>query len=384
MKIAYVTIYDSSDIHCWSGVGNYMLRSLQNGGFQTETIGNLRDKATFLCRTKENFYCKILSKTYHRDREPVLLKYYATQVERALATVSCDIVFSPGTIPIAYLQTEKPIVFWTDATFAGLIDFYPYWCNLCAETIKNGNQMEQLALSKCRLAIYSSEWAANTAIQNYDVDPSKVKVVPFGANLSCNRNLQAINLISKNKNFDTCKLLFMGADWFRKGGDIAIAVADLLNQRGIKTELHLVGDSPSGSLPGFVITHGFISKKTEAGRSLYDKLMTESHFLILPSRAECFGVVFAEASSFGLPSLATRVGGIPTAIQDEKNGHTFLLNESPKKYCDYIERFVSSKQQYNELALSSFREYFERLNWLSAGRKVYDLIQEFCGQPEGL
>ena len=107
-------------------------------------------------------------------------------------------------------------------------------------------------------------------------------------------------------------------------------------------------------------------------------LMTESHFLILPSRAECFGVVFAEASAFGLPSLSTKVGGIPTAIHDGKNGQTFSVDEDPETYCDYIEHFMSSKEAYTNLAVSAFKEYSTRLNWLSAGKKVCDLIHEFC------
>jgi glycosyltransferase involved in cell wall biosynthesis len=379
MKIAYITTYDSSDVHAWSGSGAYILRALQSSGFQNESIGNLIDKANVLYKLKKAIYSIVLSKTYLSGRDPAFLKYYASQVESALATVGCDIVFSPGTTPIAYLNTKKPIVFWTDATFAGMVDFYPGYKNLCNETIINGNRSEQLALSKCSLAIYCTEWAAKTAIQNYDVDPAKVRVVPFGANIDCNRNLQDINSTISNKNFETCKLLFIGVEWFRKGGDIALRVAEQLNQRGIRTELNIVGCNPPVSLPDFVKLHGFISKNTEEGRRLLDKLMNESHFLILPSKAECYGVVFAEASSFGVPSLATKVGGIPTAIQDGKNGKTFQLDENPEKYCDYIESLMSSKQGYYELALSSFREYSEKLNWFSAGKKVYDLIQEFCG-----
>jgi len=128
-----------------------------------------------------------------------------------------------------------------------------------------------------------------------------------------------------------------------------------------------------------VKNHGFISKKTEEGRKHLEQLFSDSHFLILPSQAECFGVVFAEASSFGLPSLATKVGGIPTAIQDGKNGWTFHIDETPEKYCDYIERFMISKDDYRGLALTCFQEYSERLNWHSVGTKVYDLMQEFCG-----
>jgi glycosyltransferase involved in cell wall biosynthesis len=312
------------------------------------------------------------------DREPIILRDYSSQVEKLLASIDYDIVFSPGTIPIAYVQTEKPLVVWTDATFAGTLHFYPLATNLCTETIKNGHKMEQLALSKCRIAIYTSEWAANTAIQNYDVDPAKVKVVPYGANINCDRNLDEINKIVDHKSFDSCKLLFLGVDWYRKGGDKALAVADLLTRRGIRTEFHIAGCNPPVRLPKFVEHHGFISKKTEEGRKRLDQLFSEAHFLILPSRADCVPVVFAEASSFGLPCLTTKVGGISTAIQDGKNGMTFSLDEDPDEYCDYIERFLSSKEEYRKLALSTFREYSGRLNWSAAGGRVYDLIREFC------
>ena len=106
--------------------------------------------------------------------------------------------------------------------------------------------------------------------------------------------------------------------------------------------------------------------------------MSDSHFLILPSRAECFGVVFAEASSFGLPSVATNTGGVSTAIRDGRNGQTFPLSASPAEYCNYIERLFLSKQAYRDLALSSFQEYSARLNWAAAGRQVCELVQALC------
>ncbi|MCZ8068258.1 MAG: glycosyltransferase family 4 protein [Microcystis sp.] len=380
MKIAYVTTYDSSDVHAWSGLGSYILRSLQDVGIQTESIGNLREGNIWALQSRlKKIYYKLQSRQYLRDRETGLLKYYAAQVTKRIAPLHPDIVFSAGTIPIAYLQTEQPIVFWTGSTFAGMINFYPEFTNLCSETIQNGNKMEQLALSRCRLAIYSSEWAANSAIHNYDVDPAKVKVVPYGANMNNDRDLNEIDKIIDKKDFDTCKLLFVGVDWHRKGGNKALTVAELLNKRGLRTELHIVGCTPPFSPPPFVKNHGFISKKTEEGRKHLEQLFSDSHFLILPSQAECFGVVFAEASSFGLPSLATKVGGIPTAIQDGKNGWTFHIDETPEKYCDYIERFMISKDDYRGLALTCFQEYSERLNWHSVGTKVYDLMQEFCG-----
>jgi hypothetical protein len=63
-------------------------------------------------------------------------------------------------IRIAYLCTEKPIIFWTDATVDGVVDFYPDFRNLCAAAIKNGTRMEQTALSMNPLAIDASDWGA--------------------------------------------------------------------------------------------------------------------------------------------------------------------------------------------------------------------------------
>jgi glycosyltransferase involved in cell wall biosynthesis len=332
---------------------------------------------------KKAFYRLLFSKRFDGDWLPERLKDYAAQAENSLARIQHDVIFSPGTIPIAYLKSNKPIVFWTDATFAGIRDFYQGSINLCPETIRNGNTAEQQALSKCRLAIYSSDWAANSAKKFYDVDPAKVKVVPFGANITSERTLQQLESILAAKNFDACKLLFLGVDWLRKGGDTALNVAKILNQRNIRTELHIAGCSPPGNFPDYVKQHGFIPKETLDGKKLFTQLMTEAHFLILPSRAECYGVVFAEASSFGLPSLATNVGGIPSAIRNGINGQTFATEESPEHYCDYIEKILSSKQAYNELARSSFREYSERLNWRVAGRTVHNLLSEFCSDHKG-
>ena len=378
MKIAYVTTYDASDIHSWGGSGYYISQTLKLSGFRIEYIGNLREKANTFFRAKTLIYRKLLRKNYLRDREPLILTSYAKQVEKALLRINPDVVFSPGTIPIAYLQTNKPIVFWTDATFAGMADYYPGFSNLCRESVRNGHRMEQEALSRCSLAIYTSEWAAKTAVDNYDVDPRKVKVVSFGANVSCNRTSRDVKDIITRKDLKVCKLLFIGVDWVRKGGDIALRTAQMLNNQGIPTELHIVGCAPPFDVPCFVTLHGFISKSTKEGRKQLNALWTESHFLILPSRADCLPMVLAEAGASGVPSLATNVGGIPMTIRDGKNGQLFAVEDGAKQYSDYITRVMSSKEQYQQLAMSSFREYIDRLTWPLAGEKVCELIHRFC------
>ncbi len=108
MKIAYVTTYNASDVHAWSGIGSHLLQAFQNIGLQTVSIGNLKIRNDLSYKLKGIFYRKLRSKKYLRDREPSLLIDYARQVEKRLAKTDYDIVVSPGTIPIAYLKTDRP------------------------------------------------------------------------------------------------------------------------------------------------------------------------------------------------------------------------------------------------------------------------------------
>ena len=380
MKIAYVTTYDPLNITNWSGIGYYIARALKNQSADIEYIGPLNEYSSFFIEFKQLIYRKIFNKGFQAERDPLVLKKYSEQVSQQLINIDADIVFSPSSLPLSYLECRQPIVFWTDSNFAAMLDFYPGFSNLCQATIKNGNRAEQATLTRSRLAFYASDWAAQTAQQSYQVDHSKVKVAPFGANLQTVWSFNEIKNIVKSRRKDRCQLLFLGVDWLRKGGDTAIKVVDALNNQGLKADLHIAGCDPmiDGPMPDFIKPHGFLNKSDPKDLAQITRLLAESHFLFLPSRAECFGIVFCEASAFGLPSLATRVGGIPTAVRDNINGKTFSLDADIQQYCHYISMLMSDFSLYQELALSSFNEYSTRLNWTVAGKTVMDLLEAHC------
>lgn len=374
MKLAFVTSYDSSNVRAWSGTIFNMLHGFKKSGICVETIDSLRDPYSVLFKAKRVVKNKLFKRNYLRDKEPLTLRSYAKQVERRLGHMKPNIVFSPGTMPIAYLHTDIPMIFWSDATFDGMIGFYPEFTNLCDETISNGRRMEQAALSKCRLAIYCSEWAARTAIENYEVDSKKVKVVPYGANLTYVPSPEEVQEAIQSRGTGVCKLLFVGVDWYRKGGPDALSVTSELNRRGLTVELWVVGCDPPSPLPSYVKTYGFLSKNDPEQNTILSSLYRASDFLLLPSEAESFGIVTAEASAFGLPALTTNVGGLPTAVRDGRNGQTFDRQSFVEACTDYILQILSSKERYHQLCVSSFDEYCERLNWQSAANSVLNLM----------
>ncbi|MDB9449953.1 glycosyltransferase family 4 protein [Dolichospermum circinale] len=381
MKIAYSTAYDARSLtgsNEWSGLGYYISQTLKNQGIDMEYLGPLQEPYIFsiVQKCKRRYYKSFQHTHYEKDADLLVLKGYADQLSKKLVATNADVIFSATIRPIVYLDCHQPIVFWTDATCAGLVDFYPQYNNLCQESLENWQMMERLALQKCKLAIYASEWAAQTAIDYYNADPNKVKVVPFGANIDSSRNFSEIKDLIESRPSNKCKLLFLGVDWFRKGGDVALKVAEELNKLGLNTELTVVGCQPivEGSLPSFVKPLGFISKSTNEGKERINQLLAESHFLILPSRAECYGVVFCEANSLGVPCISRKVGGIPTIIKPNVNGNLFDLNTEITEYCEYISRLFSNYSDYKNLALSSFNEYQSRLNWSVAGKTVQELL----------
>ena len=383
LRIAYVTLGDPHDIRTWSGLSYHIAESLKWQGAVIDYLGPLHTEETLMMRAKRKFYTQALGRNFMEEREPSVTRAYARQVAEKLALTSADVVLSTHTELLADFDCPLPIAYWTDSNFAGMLNFYPYFCNLHPETITTGHAMERRALQRCQLAIYTSEWAANDAIKTYGADPAKVKVVPFGANIICSRTGQDIRDLVAARTKDRCNLLFIGRIWDRKGGDVAMAVAKQLNDSGLPTRLTLIGSQPpNGPLPDYVRAAGFINKSTDEGRKRFDSLVAEAHFLIVPSRAEAFGLVFAEASSFGVPSLTTNVGGIPGVVRDGGNGRMFPLDAPVQAWCDHVRGLMADYPRYEQLALSAFHEYQTRLNWQVNGHKVYELLQEIVRPSE--
>lgn len=382
MKLAYVTTYDARNLkgsNEWSGTGYYIAEALKNQSLSIEYIGPLKDGLTWrsIHKLKRQYYTLFSKKNYQKDADTLTLKSYANQVKNRLKSTKSDIVFSATVNPITYLECRQPIVFWADGTFANIQNFYPVYSNLPQQVIKDWHQMEKLALQKCRLAIYSSDWAAKSAIYDYGVDSNKVKVVPFGANIEHLLTFETVKEAIESRSRDRCKLLFLGVDWVRKGGNVAYQVAEKLNQAGLKTELTIVGCQPlvNKPLPDFVKSLGYISKAAVAGKKQIQDLVLESHFLILPTLADCTPVVFCEANALGVPCLSTTVGGIPTMIRNDVNGRLFDKNADIDEYCNYITDLFTNYASYKNLALSAFHEYESRLNWRVAGQQVKNLLK---------
>lgn len=372
LRVTYVTTDDPEDVRAWSGTVHHIGRALEMAGLEMDYLGNLARPRLFVNKAINKLTrMSTFGELFPSERTYRMATLFAKRVREHVKRGYSDVVFSPGSIPIALLNTKRPKVFYTDATFASILDVYPEWAKYPRRYVQQGHDLEKRALDNCALAIYSSTWAARSAIEHYGMDPARVRVVPFGSNLSEIPEREEVQRSIAARDQETCELLFIGVAWERKGGPKVMDLARTLHEAGIRVRLHLVGSAPSGNrLPPYVVRHGFISKETSAGRAKLAELLSKAHFLLLPSVAECFGIVLCEANAFGVPALANDVGGIPEIVRNGVNGQLFAPDAPVLDWASAIAGWLKDRNAYERLAKGSRSEYEERLNWASAGTAI--------------
>jgi glycosyltransferase involved in cell wall biosynthesis len=377
MKVAYVTIADPADPYAWSGINHAIARALTAQGIEVIPIGPLKSTRVLLGKARSALTRPLPGHRYLWSIDPALLRTYARDAERLLADISCDLVFSPGSQVISFLETDRPMVFWTDAPFAAMRDYYAWYKGAGQSSRRHGQEVDDRALQRAAFACYSSRWAADAAIRGHGAEPRRVKVLPFGANLPSDVAEEEVPQLAKKRLSAPWRLLFVGVEWHRKGGDLVLATARVLHARGYPVELMVVGCQPPASvrpLPDWVKIEGFISQHTPAGQQRLAALFRSSLFFFMPSQAEAYGIVFCEANSFGVPCLSQATGGITSIIENGVNGQLFPPGASAEAYADYIIATACAPAQYEKLAVTSFQAFRDRLNW---GTSVAGLVKVF-------
>jgi glycosyltransferase involved in cell wall biosynthesis len=376
MKLIYATDINADNIHNWSGLSWYYRHMLEQAGCEVSVLDRTEMPPPVYFKLKMRLLNNVLHRQYSQRFSNKISRYYAKKIQEKAAPGS--VILSPNTVVLADLKGNYKKVLYADATFNSLLHLYPKYRRFTAECLREGEEIDRRAIKNADLLIYTSKWAADSAISHYGADPSKVFMVPFGANLDKLPTLEVVkNNITERIKSKHINLFFLGIDWIRKGGDYALRVATKLNELGYPATLHIAGvnDLPAHTNQEFIVNHGFISKATPEGQQALGKLLATSHFLILPTLADCTPVACSEASAFGVPCITSDVGGLKSVIMDNVNGHTFPLRNFVDEAVNYILHMTEQRNDYKALCCSSYHMFATELNWKSVGQKIVELIK---------
>jgi glycosyltransferase involved in cell wall biosynthesis len=151
----------------------------------------------------------------------------------------------------------------------------------------------------------------DSLIREYDVPADRITVVPPGINLrryACpDRQAQAARAGPLN-------VLFVGADFKRKGGDLLVEIARMPEFRDV--HFHLVTRSYQGPGADNLHVHDAIQSNSEPML----QLLRAADLYVLPTRADSHAIASLEAMAMGLPVVTTPVGGVPDIMEEGKTG----------------------------------------------------------------
>lgn len=369
LRIAYLSSADPHDKRSWSGIHNSVFRSLGKHCGDVEATGPWHPAFLLKAERGTAFLQRKLTRKrkdyYHTLR---IAKAYGRYFTNKLKQMKADCVFAvAASSELAFLETDLPVYYMADATFANMIGYYPFYSGLSERSIREGHEVQQRALDKAAHLFLPSMWTANSAINDYGINPAKIEVVPLGA------NVEDEPVFSPRDIDKQVHLLFIGVEWERKGGPVALKTLEELRKRNINARLTIVGCNPPLNHPHVTIIP-FLDKNDPEQRKKFNAIFSAAGFLTLPTTAECFGLVFCEASAFGVPSLATDTGGVNGAIKNGVNGILFSPTATGSDYADKIIEFTRQPDHLKALRKSSRALFEQSLNWDAWGKTVSKVL----------
>ena len=383
MRVAYVTVGKADDVQEWSGLNAAIRNSMIAQGCDVRSIDQLGTGYPLSLRIRKRLHALLFGTTYALERSPYAASRWSQAATSRLAQLErIDAVVSTGTLPVAFLESTAPLAIWADATFHSLRSTYPEYEDYAHASVEEGDLIERAALNRASLICYASQWAADDAASFYGIPDRKLRVVPFGANCESpfSNEAEAAAHVAR-RDWSVTRFVFIGVDWERKGGDVAVKVVRRLNEMGINSLLSVIGCRPPlavEKLP-FVESIGFLSKKNESDRNRLNTVMLQSHFLLLPTMAECFGLVFAEASAYALPSVSRAVGGVASAVLHNRTGLLLPADAGTEAYCKALQALLHDRGRYQAMCAEAYRDYATRLNWQVAGARFTAELRDTVG-----
>ncbi len=381
MRVAFMASGDPLDVHTWSGTPYYMVRALQTLFPDLIVV---------------------------RKQFPLLFSEFRHRL-RWITDGGIDALWLPRPAPLAalpyirYLRKQRaevvvcvanttigcavsscfPTIHVSDATFSLMRSYYDFFAKLQPWVQRSGNRMEARIITQSRACLYSSRWAAESAIKDYGADAAKVHFIPWGCNID--PVASPPNWPARHEAGAPCDIVFIGTDWTRKGGDIAVATVRQLRNAGIPAHLHVVGATLPGVESDDAVTwHGFISKSKPEGRARFETLMRGAAFKLLPTRQDCTPMVVAEANAYGIPVIATDTGGVGSLIANGKNGCLLPEAAGPLEYASLIASIWADRGRYLDMRVSARYHHDTVSNWAIWAARVGHIAEQIqAPDPHG-
>ena len=243
-----------------------------------------------------------------------------------------------------------------------------------------GHEVQTGPLERAKLAVHRavmgrarwsttwSQWAKDSLVKDYGVPAETVTVIHPGTTFEHFPDPSK----RQERRPGPVRILFVGGDFERKGGDSLVEVF----RKHLKDscELHLVTSAGVTGGDGVSVYSGL---KPHSPQLL--KLYAEADVFAFPTRADCFGVVLAEAMAASLPIVTTRVAAIPEAVNDGESGFVVEPGD-PEGLRDRLERLAKSPELRARMGQRARQVGEARFDMDKNANQIADLLVGLTGR----
>lgn len=381
MKILYVSENDPNDINSWSGTHYFIYNHLKEK-YNVKWLSPKKNKPLIKYR---NFINKIyyvfnrigINFNFYNFYNCFVKSYYNSKsIGKRIKYENFDIIVAvASSTEIAFIKS-KPIIYISDVSVTQYLNYYTDKTNILS--VWESSYIEKRAISNADYVIYPSLWAKDYAFSKYKGCKNKYIKIPFGANVQLHYENHKINFVDDKKSFN---ILFVGKQWKRKGGEIVMKTFNKLSKK-YDVKLTIVGCKPFDNKKfENIFIYPSLNKNNIKEMEILANLYFNSDVLFVPSRAECYGIVFAEAGFFGLPSITSETGGISEIIKNNVNGFTVPIDDNEEQvFYNIIEKLINNEKELLRLKNGANEYYKENLDWTIFYKTLDELILNIYGK----
>lgn len=377
LHLLLATVEDPHDPKSWSGTPFHMRQALEQQFARVTVLSSRKPQRSLLGAA--------LRLLLGRHRYPLwmtrtALKDYARRLDAAIALERPDAVLCISSQHLMHAKAYQiPTYMVSDAPWIAYKHAYKDYDAL---PLLAGRYAQQEAVAARNISgvIYPTPWACREAVQRFSLGADKVACIAFGANRFCTDSTEQVQDRINDKAGSPVNFLFVGKDWERKGGPLAVQIVRQLNLRGIPSRLAVIGCTPDIAAQDapHVLVQGFLSPASPADQIHLQKAFEQAHFFLVPSLAECFGLVFAEAQSYGLPCISLTSQGIPGVVDSGITGLLFEPDTALPTMVQHIAALLQDRSAYARMAQAARQKFASELNWQTFGLRVHARVAQAC------
>jgi glycosyltransferase involved in cell wall biosynthesis len=271
---------------------------------------------------------------------------------------------------------EEPYYTYQDLSYASLLGLLDAGVDLTHFPGLARRQIERRCRRQLRIyaaatgVVAMSHWLAR-CLEEAGVPSGRIHVVHPGINTDDVMTATAVSRAGqRGRPQAPTTLVFVGRDFFSKGGDLVVHALGLLrDDYDPHMRLTLIGPKvwPLPDAPAAGVDYLGSQSRSAVGHHLQ-----RADLFVMPSRFEGFGIAFAEALVAGTPVVGRRAFAMPEIIEDGVNG-ALVDSDDPGKLAEKIVACLEDDTM-TERVRQGRAAAAERWSWSRAAQEMVHVV----------